>query len=572
MKGPGVMTSFARLAWSRLVRIIKPYFTSEKRWQAIGLLATLFAFLLAIIGLNVVISYVGRDFMTAVAEKESHLIWVYALAYLAVFAASTVAGAFAQFFELLLGLRWREWLSQHFIHRYLTGHAYVRLNEHHEVDNPDQRISQDINTFTSTTLSFLVMTTNSVMTIIAFIGVLWSITPWLLVAGVFYPLLGTTLIVFLGRRLVALNFLQLKKEADFRFELVHARTHAEAVALDQCEDKEEARLDQRLDSLVSNYRIIINVLRTLAFVRGWYNYLVQLIPVLIVAPLYLHGSVEFGVIAQASIAFSQIFNAFSLFAERFQDLSTFAAVVGRVGALDEAIAESGEPSRHPIQVAEKEAPVAYDQVTLRAPEDDHVLVKNLSLVVPRGKRVLLTGPDTAGKAALFRAAAGLWTKGSGRISRPSPQRVMFLPEQPYLVPGTLREQFSTAARNGPVSDDRIRDALQKVGLERLIERLGGLDTEHDWASVLSLAEQQRTAFARLLMVEPDFAFLHNAVSALNEPEQSEIYQLLAETGTSYISVGDRQPNLLGKHDTLIELRPDGSWSSETIKSSERDAG
>ncbi len=563
------MTSFAHHVWSRFVRVSKPYFTSEKRAQALGLLAVLFAFLLTIIGLNVAISYVGRDFMTAIAEKESHLIFVYALAYLGVFAVSTVAGAFAQFFELLLGLRWREWLSQRFMHRYLSGHAYVRLNEHHEVDNPDQRISQDINTFTSTTLSFLVMTTNSVMTIVAFVGVLWSITPWLLVAGVFYPILGTALIVFLGRRLVALNFFQLKKEADFRFELVHVRTHADAVALNQSEAKEERRLTDRLEALVANYRIIITVLRTLALVRGGYNYLVQLIPVLIVAPLYLRGSVEFGVIAQASIAFSQIFNAFSLFAERFQDLSTFAAVIGRVGALEEAIAESGEPSRQPIQVgeqvAEKEAPVAYDQVTLRASEDDHILVKNLSLEVPRGRRVLLTGPDTAGKAALFRAAAGLWSKGCGRISRPAPERVMFLPEQPYMVLGTLREQFLAAAHDGQVNEDRILDAMKKVGLENLTPRVGGLDTEHDWTSTLSLEEQQRMAFARLLLVEPDFAFLHDAATALSESDRSEMYQLLSQTGISYISVGDRQPSLLGKHDTLVELRADGSWAAEPIK-------
>ena len=207
---------------------------------ALGLLAALFALLLAIAGLNVGISYVGRDFMTALARRQPHQVYMFALMYLGVFAASAAAGAFAKFFELLLGLRWREWLTEHFVRQYLSSQAYFRVNAHTEVDNPDERISEDLRTFTSTALSFLIMVTNSVITLVAFIGVLWSITPWLVVAGVLYPLLGTSAIVVIGRHLVHLNHLQLKKEADFRFELVHVRTHAESVALVQSERKAEA--------------------------------------------------------------------------------------------------------------------------------------------------------------------------------------------------------------------------------------------------------------------------------------------------------------------------------------------
>jgi putative ATP-binding cassette transporter len=258
------MATGARRAWSRFVRISKPYFTSDARWQALGLLAALLGLLLALSGLNVAISYVGRDFMTAIADRQPHRVYLFALIYLGVFAASAVAGGFSRFFELLLGLRWREWLTRRFVHQYLTSRAYFHLNTQSEVDNPDQRISQDLNTFTTTTLSFLVMATNSVITVIAFAGVLWSISSWLLVASFLYPLLGTSLIVFLGRRLVGLNNLQLKKEADFRFELVHVRTHAESVALVQSEQKEGSRLDKRLAALVANHRSIITMLRNLS--------------------------------------------------------------------------------------------------------------------------------------------------------------------------------------------------------------------------------------------------------------------------------------------------------------------
>ena len=412
------MTAAVRKTLSRFLRISKPYFISNARRRALGLLAALFALLLAIAGLNVGISYVGRDFMTALARRQPHQVYMFALMYLGVFAASAAAGAFAKFFELLLGLRWREWLTEHFVRQYLSSQAYFRVNAHTEVDNPDERISEDLRTFTSTALSFLIMVTNSVITLLAFIGVLWSITPWLVVAGVLYPLLGTSAIVVIGRHLVHLNHLQLKKEADFRFELVHVRTHAESVALVQSERKAEARLGQRLGALVTNYRSIITVLRNLQFVKGGYDYMDQLIPVLIVAPMYMRGEVEFGVVTQAAMVFSQVFNAFSLIAEQFQDLSAFAAVVGRVGSLDEAIAEAAEASRQPIQVAESDTPLAYQQVTLRnSPKDDRPLVQDLSLEVPRGEHVLLTGPNTTGKSAARAApAAGLWAKGSGCVS------------------------------------------------------------------------------------------------------------------------------------------------------------
>ncbi len=559
------MSGIGSSVWSRFLRISKPYFTSDVRRQAWGLLAILLALLLAISGLNVLISYVGRDFMTAIAERQSHRVYLFALLYLGVFAASTVAGGFSRFVELLLGLRWREWLTRSFVHRYLSSRAYHQLNAEEEVDNPDERMSDDIRTFTTTTLSFLVMGTNSLITVAAFAGVLWSITPWLLLAGVVYPVLGTSLIVFLGRRLVRLNHLQLKKEADFRFALVHVRTQAEAIALDQAEEKEQPRLESRLGALVENYRSIITVLRNLEFVRGGYNYLDQLIPVLIVAPLYLSGQVEFGVVTQAAMAFSQIFNAFSLIAEKFQDLAAFAAVVGRVGTLEEAITASAEPAHRPLQVVEADAPLAYQQVTLQAPKDDRVLVHDMSLEVPRGRRVLVTGPNDAARRALFRATAGLWHRGRGKIVHPSPRRVLFLPEQPYLVPGTLRDQFRTVAGPAELTDERIFDALRAVGLGSLVERTGGLDVEHDWAAMLSLGERQLLAFARLLLARPDFALLHHAASALSAPQRATLYQLLSRTGTTYVSCEEDQPDLCAHHDTRLELRADGTWTTAPIR-------
>jgi putative ATP-binding cassette transporter len=263
------------------------------------------------------------------------------------------------------------------------------------------------------------------------------------------------------------------------------------------------------------------------------------------------------------MAFSQIFNAFSLIAEKFQDLSTFAAVIGRVSSLDEAIAASAEPSRRPLQVVEADAPLAYQQLTLRAPKDDRVLVQDMSLEVPRGRRVLVTGPNEASQRALFRATAGLWDQGKGRIVHPPPKRVLFLPERPYLVAGTLRDQFRTA-RRGELTDERILEVLRAVALELLVQEVGGLDVEYDWARILSLREQQLLTFARLLLVEPEFAFLDRALSAVSEAQQAALYELLARTGIAYVSVGECPPNVRGCHDTQLELRADGSWTAGPI--------
>jgi putative ATP-binding cassette transporter len=336
------MIAFSRRIWFCLVRVGKPYFVSEARGQAFALLGVLLALLLSISALDVVNSYVARDFMTAIADRlPRRFVWL-ALLYVGVFAASTTVGAFARYTELRLGLRWREWLTGHLIHRYLANHALFRVNRTPEIDNPDQRISEDIRTFTATSLSFLIILLSSAITVMAFSGVLWSITPWLFFIAVLYPAVGTFLAILIGRRLVGLNNLQLKKEADLRYELVRVRERADALTLAHPEDGPETALHVRLEAVVENYRSIIDVLRNLKFFSGGYNYLTQLIPIMIVAPLYMRGDVEFGVVTQAMMAFSQLFNAFSLIVEQFQDIATYAAVISRLASLMEAMDSAGE--------------------------------------------------------------------------------------------------------------------------------------------------------------------------------------------------------------------------------------
>jgi putative ATP-binding cassette transporter len=330
--------------WPRFVAVGYSFFTSGARNRAIAALVLLFGLLLAINGLNVVNSYVGRDFMTSLAQRHAGRFYLIAGVFAGVFAASTIVQVVSSYVQQRLGLLWRDVLTQQLLERYLGGRAYHRLIEREDVDNPDQRISEDANIFTTTTLSFLVMLVNAVLTMIAFVGVLWLITPWLVLAAVFYAVAGSLGTILLGRRLVDLNNRQQQKEADFRFALGRIREHAVSLAKSAGEGQEKSRLGHSLAALVENMRRIIGVNLNLGFFTTGYNYLPQIIPVAIVAPFYIRGEVEFGTVTQAAMAFCQALGAFSLIISQFQQISAYAAVVNRLGELWEATEPESSPS------------------------------------------------------------------------------------------------------------------------------------------------------------------------------------------------------------------------------------
>jgi putative ATP-binding cassette transporter len=315
-------------AWSHAVAMSKPFFASPMRWRAAAALGVMVALLLALNALNVANSYVGRGFITAISQRNRERYLTFAVLYLGVFAASVLAGVLSQFFQDRLALLWREWLTGQFINRYLSGNTFERISAKREIDNPDQRITEDVRTFTTTLLSFVVMIVNSTLTTIAFSGVLWSITPFLLLTAILYAALGSLLTVLLGHRLVHLDNLQLKKEADLRYGLIHAREHVDPLNR-RAERKEGRRVHGRLRRVIHNSRAIIGVTRNVGFFTSGYNYLVQILPILIVAPRYLRGEIEFGVVTQSAMAFAQLLGAISLIVVQFQSISAFAAVTRR---------------------------------------------------------------------------------------------------------------------------------------------------------------------------------------------------------------------------------------------------
>jgi putative ATP-binding cassette transporter len=553
------MPSLNSRAWSRFWKLTKPYFTSDQRRWAWGGVALLLVLLLSLNGLNVTNSYVGRDFMTAIAARQGKRYLFFALLYAGVFVLSTIVSVYYYYVQARVALSWRKWLTQHFAGHYLSGQAYCVLIRKSEIDNPDQRISQDIQTYTSTIVAFGLTILNGLVSIGSFAWVLWSITPWLLLATILYSVFGSIMTIVVGRRLVELNNLQLRKEADLRYQLIRTREYADTIALLHGEKRENASIGRRLQIVVDNMLRVIGVQRNVGFFTGAFNYFVQLIPVLIVAPRYLRGEIEFGVVTQAAMAFAQVVGqATQLLVAQFQNLAEFAAVVRRLGTLWDAITEAAMPLRPAIQIIEDDRRVAYERLTLRTPKDRRLLIRELSIEVVPGKRLLIDGPNGAGKSALFRATAGVWREGEGRIICPRRDKLMVLPQRPYTLPGSLRDQLLYGLPVDGISDDQVLAALRAVKFEPILERVGGLDEEHDWANALSAGEQQLLALARLLLVNPPFAFLDQAVSALEPQRGRQLYQLLSRTDITYISVGDHG-QFQEYHDIVLELQNDGQW-------------
>ncbi len=327
----------------RFVRAVRTFAQSEVGWKAKLIFAALALLLCATNALNVVNSFVGRNFMTAIADRDMSGFVRQALLYVGVFAALTAVAVIARFGEERLGLLWRENLTRRIVRRYLADGTYRRLAVSGEVANPDQRISEDVRAFTVTTLSFVLMALNSVLTVIAFSDVLWTISPLLFGVAVLYAAGGSLLTIVLGRPLIKLNYDQLDKEASFRSGLIHVRDNAETIGLAQEEDAQSADLLARLDVLVANFREITSINRNVGFFTTGYNWMIQIIPAFIIAPAFINGKIEFGVITQSAMAFSTLVAAFSLIVTQFQSLSSFAAVVARLSALVEAVGQPGDP-------------------------------------------------------------------------------------------------------------------------------------------------------------------------------------------------------------------------------------
>lgn len=556
---------FDRRLWRQFWQIAKMYWLSEEKWRATRVLLLLLLLLFSFTALNVALNFVGRDFMTALSEKNLPDFNKTLLLYLGVFIIATPVSVFYSYVRGILGVNWRLWLTGHFLDRYFDGRAYYHIKDNREIDNPDQRITQDIAAFTSTSLGFLSMIFFSLVQLVSFIGILWGISVKLVLILIAYAAFGTTVTFFFGKKLVHLNFQQLRKEANLRYGLVHVRDNAESIAFYRGETREKGHIRIRLLDAMKNLRYLIGWQRNLEFFTKGYEYIIIVLPVVVMAPLYFAGQIKFGVVTQAEGAFVQVLGALSIIVSQFEQLTGFVAGITRLETFSDALAPKESEARGKTRIETREQPgLELQKVTLKTPDDHKTLTSDLSIKTEPGKGLLITGVSGIGKSSLMRAIAGLWETGDGVIVRPSLEEMLFLPQRPYMVIGSLRDQLLYPHTEKDMADKELHRALEKVNLGDLPERVGGLDAEFDWGQLLSLGEQQRLAFARLLLTKPGYALLDEATSALDEVNEANLYNDLKDMGVTWISVGHR-PSLFKFHDQVLKLAENGEWTASPIR-------
>lgn len=547
-----------RVTGTRLKNALDQLWRSDQGPKAAVSAAALVIMIFGINALNVTNSYIGRDFMSAIENRDMAGFRHQAVLYAAIFIASAVVAALYRFMEERLGILWRQQLTWRLTDAYLSERTYYRLASATGVANPDQRITDDVRAFTTTTLSFVLLFLNGTVTALSFSGVLWTISPLLFAVAVVYAALGSLFAVWLGRPLVRLNYDQLDMEANFRADLIHVRENSESIALAHREGRFKTRLKGRLDALARNFHRLIRVNRNLGFFTNGYNYFIQIIPALFIAPLFMTGRVEFGVITQSTMAFATLLGAFSLIVTQFQSISAFTAVTARLQTLNDAIQRAHRT--RPCAITSEESPdrVAYDGVTLRSADDTRILVENLNFEIPKGARVLCTGHEAEPRVALFRATAGVWNCGTGKIVRPGLEDILFLPERPYLPPGTLRHILLRSGMEKTTADAAINEIISALGLQETLARVGGLDASKDWDDVLSIGEQHMLSIARIFLAHPAFVYLDRPESAMPRSQVSRILDMFSGRGIG-VAVFAEEQGAPGSFNTVLELKGHGEW-------------
>ena len=578
---PGVPQQLAQIWASPIGPVVMVLFTAgvlvflafraklrQGRWLPWLLLGIITLLILVINGINVGISFVARNIENALVQYQQEEFWKIVAIYAFCLVLALPIRALQSYLIPKLGLLWREWLSGRLLGRYLSNRAYYVLNPNdessEEIDNPDQRISQDAASFTGTSLSVTVEIVSALLTFFSFIVVLWSISQKLAFWLLAYSVIGTSLIVFASRKLVSLNYQQLKLEADFRYGLVHIRDNAESIAFYRGEDQERREGERRLGGVIRNYNRLIIWEALISVIQRSYDYFSRFLPWLVIAPIYFAKEVDFGVFGQASIAFSQVLFSVSYIVNNVDRLAAFSASISRLegfqGKVDEIGGEMAALMQSQVAGASEVRPdsILVSHADVVPPRTSRTLIRDLSVEVSAGERLLVVGPSGCGKTSFLRLVSGLWPPSRGQVSRPPVGELMFIPQKPYMLLGSLREQLCYPQAVDRCSDAQLRHVLEEVRLGELVQRYPDLDIKQDWPRLLSLGEQQRLAFARLLLNGPAFVVLDEATSALDVATEKRLYELLVQREMAFVSVGHR-PTLKDYHNTVLELDGGGGW-------------
>ena len=543
------------------IALAMPYWFSEESRKARWLLVLLVLLMIGETEFNVLFNEQSGEFTSALAARDAGRFWHSVRTFFGLLLAAVPIYAYYYYVRDTLGLNWRRWLTNRILRRYFMNHAFYKLLAKPEIDNPDQRISQDIASYTQQALSFLLIFGGGVIQLVAFGRVLWSISGYLVLFVLVYATLVTliTFGVFSGK-LVALNFNQRRREADFRFGLVRIRENAESIALYHGEQQEQAQAQRLFGQLFANFTNLIRWQLRLNFFQYPQSLLLLMLPSMVIARRVLSGELEVGRIVQAEGAFAAIMSALTILVDNVENLSLFAAGVSRVAVLAHSVVPA-KPSTDPAQrkiVTRESEHLRIDGITLQTPNYERTLVKDLTVSVPPGEGLMIVGASGLGKSSLLRMIAGLWDSGSGTIERPKLDDILFLPQDAYMIIGSLRCQLLYPNLARCVSDAELGEVLDRVSLPDLVDRCGGFDVEFDFEKILSVGERQRLAFARVLLKHPRYVLLDEATSALDRENEASLYRQLIATSTTFVSVS-HHPALLKYHSQVLELMTDGGW-------------
>ena len=570
MRGLG---PFLKDAW----HLALPYFRSEERWSARGLLAAVVALNLVSVGMAVLFNFWRADFYNALQAKDWNgfvqLLLIYRRSNsgftfgFTVLAFTDVGLAIYRIYlNQWLQIRWRRWLTERFLDQWLADRAYYRISlttDHAGIgtDNPDQRIAEDLRDYVDSTLTLGLGLLRSVVSLFSFLTILWGLSGAMEFFGVripgylfwlalVYAAVGTVITHLVGRPLAAIMFRQQRVEADFRYALVRLRENMEGIALHHGEPEENHSLLHRFASVVGNWRAIMTRTKLLNMVTVGQGQAAAIFPIIMIAPGYFAGRVQLGQMLQTVSAFEQVLDSLSWVVNAYSSLAQWRAIVERLATFQRAIVAARAAAPHGIAVdTAGETALRLDDLTITLP-NEQPLLQDTSLMLPAGSATVISGPSGSGKSTLFRAIAGIWPFGHGRVHQPS-GRCLFLPQRPYLPLGSLRHVVCYPDPPDMHSHEEIGQALRDAGLPQLVDRL---NADEPWAQLLSGGEQQRVALARALLVKPDWLFLDEATASLDPAAETQLYRTLKERlpRTTIVSIA-HQPSVAAFHDQQLVL-------------------
>jgi len=554
-------------------RLAIPYFRSEDRWPGLILLGSVIAIELAVVAVNVLINQWNARFYNALQDRNWDSFVTELLIFCALAGGYVVLRVYQLYLNQWLQIRWRRWMTAQYIDHWLDGPNHYRMQMLGDAaDNPDQRIAEDIKQFIELGLFVGVGLLGSIVTLASFVVILWGLSaaapltingvPWnipgyLVWAALAYATLGTLLTHWIGRPLIGLNFNQQRYEADFRFNLVRVRENSEQIALLRGETAERGRLMDRFRAVVANWLAIMTRQKRLTFLTAGYNQASVVFPIIVVSPAYFAGHIQLGALTQTASAFNSVQTALSFFVDSYVRIAEWRAVIERLAGFQTSIAGAKTVATHAPNIAVTPGSgngVRLDGLEVALPSGKPLVTADNVSIAPRDQ-VLVTGPSGSGKSTLFRAVAGIWPFGKGKVSVPADAKPMTLPQRPYLPIGTLAAAISYPAEPGAFDAARIGELLVAVGLPAMAERL---DEQAHWNRMLSLGEQQRLGIARALLHRPDFLFLDEATASLDEPAEAALYKLLKERlpNATIISIGHRS-TLAAFHKRGLRLEREG---------------